>query len=338
MSDKAVAGSRMAATIEFLAAVHELATVRAADPGPDLISAMVTGTGEGAGLAAERIGGILIQLAIAGNETTRGAAGLGMQVLLEHPEQWARLGGRPRRSSAAAVEEILRFRPPVQYTRRTAADDAALSSRESAQTAAPGDTVYLSIASANRDPEVFEAADAFDIGRRPGAAVASRPGRRRPLLPRCRAGPARARAASSVRWPRSLRGCSLPGQARPGRGNQFIHSLRAACRSRSDSALVPSRNPAGERRGDRLVAEALAHQEFQVRRPGELVATFDAEALPRHPRRLRSGQVAHGRCRCRPARRCGRAASRRGRPPSPPRWRKARSSWPRSALGRGGPR
>ena len=68
VSDDAVAGSRMAATIEFLAAVHELASKRAADPGPDLISAMVTGTGEGAGLAAERIGGILIQLAIAGND------------------------------------------------------------------------------------------------------------------------------------------------------------------------------------------------------------------------------------------------------------------------------
>ena len=87
--------ARDAATMEFLVAVHELATARMADPGPDLISAMVTGTGEGAGLAAERIGGILIQLAIAGNETTRGGAGLGMRLLLEHPEQWARVCADP---------------------------------------------------------------------------------------------------------------------------------------------------------------------------------------------------------------------------------------------------
>jgi len=57
---------------------------RMANPGADLISAMSPGRAK-SGAAAERIGGILIQLAIAGNETTRGAAGLGMQYCSNTP-------------------------------------------------------------------------------------------------------------------------------------------------------------------------------------------------------------------------------------------------------------
>ncbi len=212
-----------AATIEFLTAVHELATVRAADPGPDLISAMVTGSTEGAGLAAERIGGILIQLAIAGNETTRGASGLGLQVLLEHPQQWSRLVADPS-LSGAAVEEILRFRPPVQYTRRTAALATPLSSRDPAQTAAADDTVYLSIASANRDPEVFESADTFDIWR----PVAARPHLALGVGAHFCLGAALARLELTSLFEAVAEiapGITLSGAALPGTGNQFIHSL-----------------------------------------------------------------------------------------------------------------
>jgi cholest-4-en-3-one 26-monooxygenase len=223
MGADSVATQRLAATVEFLTAVHELASKRAADPGPDLISAMVTGTGEGAGLAAERIGGILIQLAIAGNETTRGAGGLGMQLLLEHPQQWARVVA-DRSLASAAVEEILRFRPPVQYTRRTAAVRAPLSLRESAQTAAPDDTVYLSIASANRDPDVFEAADAFDISRILGA----RPHLALGVGAHFCLGAALARLELSSLFAAVAGfapGMQLAGDARPGHSNQFIHSL-----------------------------------------------------------------------------------------------------------------
>ncbi len=215
--------ARTAATVEFLAAVHALATARLANPGPDLISAMVTGSGEGAALAAERIGGILIQLAIAGQETTRGAGGLGMQVLLEHPEQWARLVAAPELSSVA-VEEILRFRPPVQYTRRTAAVSASLSPVGDEHLARPDDTVYLSIASANRDPDVFDSADAFDIARPSGGPshLSLGVGAHFCLgaaLARLELGSlftTVARIAPQIR---------LAGPARPGLSNQFIHSL-----------------------------------------------------------------------------------------------------------------
>jgi cholest-4-en-3-one 26-monooxygenase len=215
--------TRTAATIEFLTAVHELATARAAEPGPDLISAMVTGTSEGAGLAAERIGGILIQFAIAGNETTHGAAGLGLQLLLEHPDQFARLVSDPE-LIPGAVEEMLRFRPPVQYTRRTAAADAPLSLRANALTAAAGDTIYLSIASANRDPDVFADADTFDIGRASGSRSQLSLGVGAHFclgaaLARIELGSLFGAVAAIAPGMRSA------GPARPGHSNQFIHSL-----------------------------------------------------------------------------------------------------------------
>ena len=214
--------ARTAATIDFLTAVHELATARLAKPGTDLISAMVTGTGEGAALAAERIGGILIQLAIAGQETTRGAGGLGMQVLLEHPEQWALVTADPSRASAA-VEEILRFRPPVQYTRRTAAVDAPLTPREQGHIANAGDTVYLSIASANRDPSVFDDADTFDITRQSGSPHLSLGVGTHFCL-----GAALARLELGHLYGAVAEiapGISLAGPVTPGLSNQFIHSL-----------------------------------------------------------------------------------------------------------------
>jgi cytochrome P450 len=184
---------------------------------------MVTGTSEGAGLAAERIGGILIQLAIAGNETTRGGGGLGMQVLLENPAQWALLTADSSRVPAA-VEEILRFRPPVQYTRRTAALEAPLSPRDSRPTANPDETVYLSIASANRDPEVFDEPDTFDIGRGPAA----RPHLALGVGAHFCLGAALARLELGSLFSAVAQiapGIELAGQPQPGHGNQFIHSL-----------------------------------------------------------------------------------------------------------------
>ena len=214
--------ARAAATMDFLTAVHELATARLANPGPDLISAMVTGTGEGAALAAERIGGILIQLAIAGQETTRGAGGLGMQVLLEHPQQWARVAADPDLASAA-VEEILRFRPPVQYTRRTAAVPAPLSLQEQGQLAKPGDTVYLSIAAANRDPSVFDNADTFDIAAPIRVAIAPVIGRGLALLPGCCLGADGTR--TPLRGGRRDRAPDQPCRARHARPEQSVHPL-----------------------------------------------------------------------------------------------------------------
>ena len=138
----------------------------------------------------------------------------------------------------AAVEEILRFRPPVQYTRRTAAAEAPLSARDDAHTAKAGDTVYLSIASANRDPDVFDDADTFDITRPAGRARISSLGVGAHFC--LGAALARLELGQPVHRRRRDRPRHQPCRAGQARPQQPVHPLAGrACPSRSDRAASP---------------------------------------------------------------------------------------------------
>lgn len=96
----------------------------------------------------------------AGFETTVNLIGNGIVLLLQHPEQLARLRDEPQ-LWATAVEEILRFDSPVQMTARTAHCDAEIAG----QRVATGDMVVLLLGGANRDPHVFADPGSFDITR-----------------------------------------------------------------------------------------------------------------------------------------------------------------------------
>ena len=157
---------RAAITATFVGAANELAAQRRADPGDDLISAMVREDDETNVLAAERFGGILVQLALAGQETTRAASAQGLRIILEEPRVREALLD-DRALVAGAVEEVLRYRSPVHYTRRTVPLEggdgpAVIVGRELER----GAIVYLSLASANRDETVFVDGDRFDPARR----------------------------------------------------------------------------------------------------------------------------------------------------------------------------
>jgi cytochrome P450 len=110
----------------------------------------------------------LLQLFIAGNETTRNTISGGMVAFSQFPEQWARL--RADRSLVdSAVEEILRWTTAVLHFCRTAAVDTEIDGHR----IAAGDKVLMSYLSANRDEEVFgPTADTFDIGRSPNPQIA----------------------------------------------------------------------------------------------------------------------------------------------------------------------
>ena len=69
---------------------------------------------------------------------------------------------------AVAIEEMLRFDPPVQRVRRRALVDTELGGRE----VRAGDTVMVLLASANRDPQAFPDPDAFDITRQRAPHIA----------------------------------------------------------------------------------------------------------------------------------------------------------------------
>jgi cytochrome P450 len=98
----------------------------------------------------------------AGAETTRNAVAGGLLALAEHPEQWCAL----REDLAVlptAVEEMVRWTSPSPSKRRTATRDVLLGD----VSIAAGEKVQIWEGSANRDARVFDAADEFDIARKP---------------------------------------------------------------------------------------------------------------------------------------------------------------------------
>jgi cholest-4-en-3-one 26-monooxygenase len=106
-------------------------------------------------------------LTVAGNETTRNLMSGAMHAFFQFPEQWERLRA-DRSLLPGAAEEMLRFVTPVMNFRRTAMCDTALSGTAIRQ----GDKVVFYHASANRDEEIFENPDVFDIGRDPNPHIA----------------------------------------------------------------------------------------------------------------------------------------------------------------------
>jgi cytochrome P450 len=105
----------------------------------------------------------LIQLLVAGNETTRNLISAGLAALAEHPEQWAALRA-DRTLVPTAVEELLRWTTPVISFMRTATRPTTLRG----QAIAEGDPLLLVYASANRDEAVFGPdADQLRVDRHP---------------------------------------------------------------------------------------------------------------------------------------------------------------------------
>lgn len=105
-------------------------------------------------------------LTVAGNDTVRSAAPGGLLALAEHPEAYARLR-QGEIELSPAVDELLRWHPPVLTFRRTAAQDTELAGRR----IRAGDKVVVFHASANRDERVFTDPDRLDLSRTPNPHV-----------------------------------------------------------------------------------------------------------------------------------------------------------------------
>jgi hypothetical protein len=87
----------------------------------------------------------------------------------EHPEQRSLVVADPDTYLATAVEEIVRYASPVMHFRRTATQDVTLPSGRASFS--EGDKVVLWFWSANRDEDVFQRADEFDVTRTPNDHV-----------------------------------------------------------------------------------------------------------------------------------------------------------------------
>ncbi|GLV55887.1 hypothetical protein KDH_27310 [Dictyobacter sp. S3.2.2.5] len=100
----------------------------------------------------------------AGYETTSNLIGNGMLCLFRHPDQLALLRGQPS-LMVGFIEETLRYESPMQYTFRMARRDFDLFD----QSVKKGQVLVFLSGAANRDPDVFEASNMFDITRKKNA-------------------------------------------------------------------------------------------------------------------------------------------------------------------------
>jgi cholest-4-en-3-one 26-monooxygenase len=154
------------AFIEMSEYANRLADLRRDDPQEDLISRIINAEIEGEHLETLEYDVFFVMLAIAGNETTRNLISGGMRALIENPEQRELLLADPS-LFPSAVEEMLRWVTPVMHFRRTATQDVEVGGK----TIKAGDKVLLWYSSANRDEEIFDHADRFDVRRDPNPHV-----------------------------------------------------------------------------------------------------------------------------------------------------------------------
>ena len=151
---------RERASEEFAEYFRALIAKRRGDLRDDLVSALIAVEDGGETLSENELLSTCILLLIAGHETTVNLIGNGMLALLRHPDQMALLRSDPALIKTA-VEELLRFDPPVQLTGRTAKEDIPLSEGVLPK----GQQAILLLGAANRDPRQFVDPDRLDITR-----------------------------------------------------------------------------------------------------------------------------------------------------------------------------
>ncbi|MEU8524778.1 MULTISPECIES: cytochrome P450 [Streptomyces] len=134
---------------------------RRKNPGDDMLSQLATSRGEDGQMTTMELLSTAALLLIAGHETTVNLITNGMLTLLRNPDVLQRLRAEPK-LVVPLVEELLRFEPPVQLLpQRTTLADIEVRG----VTIPKGSSLWLVLASGNRDPLRFENPDRFDPDR-----------------------------------------------------------------------------------------------------------------------------------------------------------------------------
>jgi cholest-4-en-3-one 26-monooxygenase len=155
------------AAMELFAYAQSLADKRRQRPLDDIVTTLVSAELEGEKLSEVEFNVFFLLLSVAGNETTRNLISGGMLALMRHPDQQRLLVEQPE-LIPTAVDEMLRYVTPVMYFRRTVTRDTELRGKH----IAAGDAVTLWYGSANRDEDVFEDPQTFDVTRTPNEHIA----------------------------------------------------------------------------------------------------------------------------------------------------------------------
>ncbi|MEU6945139.1 cytochrome P450 [Streptomyces sp. NPDC046316] len=146
---------------EMFGYAQELAAYKRKNPADDIMTTLATSE-----LLPAELEMFFFLLTVAGNDTVRSAAPGGLFALAEHPDERRRLWSGEA-GVAQAVDELLRWHPPVLSFRRTAARDTELAGRP----IAAGDKVVVFHASANHDERVFIDPHRLDLDRSPNPHV-----------------------------------------------------------------------------------------------------------------------------------------------------------------------
>lgn len=137
-----------------------LVDARRANPGDDLISALVSQTADGKAMTRQEVLDSIVFLYKAGHLTTTNLITLGTLALLRNPRQWERLQA-DRSLLPNAVEEMQRFDGPIQMADRVATEDVEIRGVPIGR----GQLIRLCVGALNRDPARHPEPDRFDIGR-----------------------------------------------------------------------------------------------------------------------------------------------------------------------------
>ena len=138
---------------------ERLFALRRREPSDDVVSRIVAA--EGDQVHPWELRPLCTLLLIAGFETTVNLIGNGVNALLDHPDEWAKLREDPAGVAPRAVEESLRYDPPVQRTARVALETTEIGGR----TVRKGQYVITLLGACGRDPEVFADPDRYDLDR-----------------------------------------------------------------------------------------------------------------------------------------------------------------------------
>jgi cytochrome P450 len=152
---------------EITAMLEPVVARRRDDPADDLISTLATTEIDGERLTDEEIFSFVRLVFAAGTDTTFFGLGSLVYALLTNPEQLERVRADPAEEVRWAVEESLRWESPVSMEPRRAPEATTWFG----EPIEAGARLLFAIAAANRDPEVFEAPDRYDVGRRPPSII-----------------------------------------------------------------------------------------------------------------------------------------------------------------------
>src|SRR5580704_6570485 len=160
--DRTVEQARAAqdALIELTDFFRKTVAERKRNKGNDLISLLIDIEEDGEVLTEEELYAQCIALLFAGHETTRNLIGNGMYTLLKHPLETAELREKPE-LIRSAVEELLRYESPVQFTARVLKEDIEVCGQQIRK----GWAVLCMLGAANRDPKQFKEPNDLDLKR-----------------------------------------------------------------------------------------------------------------------------------------------------------------------------